>query len=86
MKFPWSTHPYIWILNGFVYLSAIIDIYSRKIVGYANGRTLSSELTIAALNMAIATRNIDNLIHRSDQGRKFPVKITQNYLKIMISE
>jgi len=54
---------YIRILNGFVYLSAIIDIYSRKIVGYAIGRTLSSELAIAALSMAIATRNIGNLIH-----------------------
>ncbi|GAH80909.1 unnamed protein product, partial [marine sediment metagenome] len=32
---------YIRILNGFVYLSAIIDIYSRKIVGYAIGKTLS---------------------------------------------
>ena len=39
---------YIRILNGFVYLAAIIDIYSRKIVGYAMGRTLSSELAITA--------------------------------------
>ena len=54
---------YIRILNGFVYLSAIIDIYSRKIVGYAIGKTLSPKLAIAALNMAIATRNTDNLIH-----------------------
>jgi len=54
---------YIRLLNGFVYLAAIIDIYSRKIVGYAIGRTLSSELTIAALNMAIATRNTEGLIH-----------------------
>jgi len=37
---------YIRILNDFVYLAAIIDIYSRKIVGYAIGRTLSSELAI----------------------------------------
>ena len=63
------------ILNGFVYLAAIIDIYSRKIVGYAIGKTLSSELAIAALNMAMAIRNTDNLIHHSDQGSKFPVKI-----------
>ncbi len=59
---------YIRILNGFVYLSAIIDIYSRKIVGYAIGRTLSSELAIAALSMAIATRNIGNLIHHYRSG------------------
>ena len=67
---------YIRILNGFVYLAAIIDIYSRKIVGYAIGKTLSSKLAITALNMAIATRNTEGLIHHSDQGRKFPVKST----------
>ena len=54
---------YIRILNGFVYLAAIIDIYSRKIVVYAIGKTLSPKLVIAALNMAIHTRNTDNLIH-----------------------
>jgi len=70
---------YIRILNGFVYLSAIIDIYSRKIVGYAIGKTLSPKLAIAALSMAIATRNTDNLIHHSDQGRKFPVKNILKY-------
>ncbi len=67
---------YIRIVNGFVYLAAIIDVYSRKIVGYALGKTLCPKLTITALKMAIATRNTDNLIHHSDQGRKFPVKIT----------
>jgi len=66
---------YIRILNGFVYLAAIIDIYSRKIVGYAIGKTLSPKLAIVALNMSISTRNISNLIHHSDQGSKFPVKI-----------
>ena len=66
---------YIRILNGFVYLAAILDIYSRKIVGYALGKTLSPKLAITALNIAIATRKTDNLIHHSDQGSKFPVKI-----------
>ncbi len=54
---------YIRILNGFVYLAAILDIYSRKIVGYAIGKTLSPKLAIAALSMAIATRNTEDLIH-----------------------
>jgi len=71
---------YIMILNGFVCLSAIIDIYSRKIVGYAIGRTLSSELAIAALSMAIATRNTDNLIHHSDQGIQYTCK---DYIQIL---
>jgi len=71
---------YIRILNGFVYLAAIIDIYSRKIVGYAIGKTLSSELAITALKMAIATRNTDNLIHHSDQGIQYTCK---DYIKIL---
>ncbi|GAH85303.1 unnamed protein product, partial [marine sediment metagenome] len=71
---------YIRILNGFVYLSAIIDIYSRKIVGYAIGKTLSPKLAIAALNMAIATRNTKGLIHHSDQGIQYTCK---DYIKIL---
>ncbi len=71
---------YIRILNGFVYLAAIIDIYSRKIVGYALGKTLGPKLTITALKMAIATRNTDNLIHHSDQGIQYTCK---DYIKIL---
>lgn len=62
---------YIRIFTGFVYLAVIIDIYSRKIVGYAIAKTLSPELTIAALHMAIANRNTDKLIHHSDQGVQY---------------
>jgi len=57
---------YIRMLNGFVYLAAILYIYSRKIVGYTIGKTLSPKLAIAALSIIIATRNIDNLIYHSD--------------------
>jgi len=71
---------YIRILNGFVYLAAILDIYSRKIVGYAIGKTLCSELTITALKMAITTRKTDNLIHHSDQGIQHTCK---DYIKIL---
>jgi len=59
---------YIKILNGFVYLAAIIDIYSRKIIGYAIGKTLSPKLAITTLNMAIVSRNTDNLIHHLRPG------------------
>ena len=68
---------YIRILNGFVYLAAIIDIYSRKIVGYAIGKTLSPKLAIAALNMAIATRKTDNLIHH--YRSRYPVYLQRLY-------
>jgi len=62
---------YIRILTGFVYLAAVIDAFSRKIVGYAIGRTLAAELALEALKMAIGERNTDDLIHHSDKGIQY---------------
>jgi putative transposase len=62
---------YIRILTGFVYLAAIIDAFSRKIVGYAIGRTLAAELPLEALKMAMGERNTDNLVHHSDKGIQY---------------
>jgi len=62
---------YIRILTAFVYLAAIIDAFSRKIVGYAIGRTLGKELALEALKMAIKDRNTDDLIHHSDKGIQY---------------
>ena len=47
---------------------------------YAIGKTLSPKLAIVALNMAITTRNNDNLIHHSDQGIQYTCK---DYIKIL---
>ena len=68
---------YIRILTGFVYLAVIIDIYSRRIVGYAIGKTL----TPAALKMALSARKIGNLIHHSDQGVQYASTDYTNLLK-----
>ena len=62
---------YIRILTGFVYLAAIIDAFSRYIVGYAIGRSLAAKLPLEALKMAIRNRNTDNLIHHSDKGIQY---------------
>ena len=80
-KFPWPTQPYIRILISFVYLAVIIDIYSRKVVGYAIGRTLTPELTLSTLKMALANRKIGNLIHHSDQGVQYASTDYTNLLK-----
>jgi len=72
---------YIRILNGFVYLAAIIDVYSRRIVGHALGKTLCPKLTVTALKMAIGNRNTDNLIHHSDHGIQYACKDYINILK-----
>lgn len=71
---------YIRIVNSFVYLAAIIDGFSRKVIGYGIGRTLSADLAIAALKDAISKRNTDSLIHHSDQGIQY---CSYEYVKIL---
>jgi len=71
---------YIRIANSFVYLATLIDGFSRKVVGYGLGKTLSADLAIAALIDAISKRNTDNLIHHSDQGIQY---CSYDYVKIL---
>ena len=47
---------YIRIRTGFVYVAAILDAFSRRVIGYALSRTLDTALTLEALQMAIALR------------------------------
>jgi putative transposase len=72
---------YIRIVNSFVYLAAVIDGFSRKIIGYGLGRTLSPDLAIAALKDAISKRNTYDLIHHSDQGIQY---CSSEYIEILI--
>ena len=63
---------YIRIRSGFVYLAAILDAYSRRVIGYAISAGLETSLTIRALRMAIATRNpAPGVTHHSDQGVQY---------------
>ena len=62
---------YIRIATSFVYLAALIDGFSRKVIGYGLGKTLSADLAMAALLDAIAKRNTEDLIHHSDQGIQY---------------
>ncbi len=72
---------YIRILTAFVYLAAIIDAFSRRIVGYGIGRTLATKLPLEALKMAIRGRNTDDLIHHSDKGIQYCSHDYVNLLK-----
>jgi len=63
---------YIRIRTGFVYLAAILDAYSRKVIGYAVSKTLDTALTLEALRMAISRRQpYISVIHHSDQGVQY---------------
>ena len=63
---------YIRIRTSFVYLAAILDAFSRKVIGYAVSTTLDTVLTLQALKMAIIRRNPGaGVIHHSDQGVQY---------------
>jgi putative transposase len=70
---------YIHILAYFVYLAVILDVYSRKAIGYALSRNLDTQLTLSALRMAIDERNPPpDCIHHSDRGVQYASK---DYIK-----
>lgn len=84
---------YIRLLNDFIYLAAIIDIFSRKCIGWALRREIDALLTLNALEMAISKRKsfgFLNLIHHSDRGVQYAsndyVEMLQKYgIKISMS-
>ena len=63
---------YIRLRTEFVYLAVILDAFSRRVVGWALGRTLEAELAVAALRMALAERKpAPGLVHHSDRGVQY---------------
>ena len=66
---------YIRLQAEFVYLSVIIDRFSRRVVGWALDRTLAARLAVAALERAIAARQPGpGLVHHSDRGFQYASK------------
>jgi putative transposase len=63
---------YIRILTGFVFLAVILDVFSRRIVGWGIAKRIDHRLTLEALRMALRERNPRaGLIHHSDQGVQY---------------
>lgn len=63
---------YIWTEEGWLYTSVLLDLYSRKVVGWAMSDHLDKELVIDALEMAIGRRQpACGLIHHSDRGSQY---------------
>jgi transposase InsO family protein len=59
--------------EGKLYLATVIDLHSRRILGYAMGAQHDAGLVVAALNMAAVTRggNVDGVIFHSDRGSEY---------------
>jgi putative transposase len=62
---------YIPTWSGFLYLAIVLDVYSRKIVGWAMETHLRTELMLAAIDMAITMRRPQAVIHHSDHGCQY---------------
>ena len=66
---------YIWTTKGFVYLSSIMELYSRKIISWEVSDKLGVELVIKTIRRAKSIRKIDRpLIIHSDQGSQYTSK------------
>ena len=62
---------YIKTWSGFLYLSVVIDAFSRRVVGWAMASHLKTQLVLDALDMALWNRRPDGVIHHSDQGSQY---------------
>jgi transposase InsO family protein len=82
---------YIRLLEEFVFLAAILDAFSRRVIGWALDRTLDDELTLTALRMAIERRSPSpGLVHHSDRGSQYASHdyvqlLTANQIRISMS-
>lgn len=63
---------YIRLGREFVYLAVVLDVFSRKVVGWSLGRSMNTVLPLTALNQAIANRNPGpGMVHHSDKGSQY---------------
>ena len=63
---------YIWTAEGWLYVAAVLDLYSRRVVGWSMQSSMTSQLVIDALMMAIWRRGKpESLLHHSDQGSQY---------------
>ena len=63
---------YIWTADGWLYVSAVIDLFSRRVVGWSMSASMTARLVADALLMAVWRRGKpDALLHHSDQGSQY---------------
>lgn len=66
---------YVQTLEGWVYLAVLLDLYSRKVIGWATSSSMTTELPLRALKMAyMARRPLPGLIHHTDRGSQYASK------------
>jgi putative transposase len=72
---------YIWTAEGWLYLAVILDLFSRKVIGWSMQERMQTRLVGDALRMALGTRKVSGeLIHHSDRGSQYASKEYQKML------
>ncbi len=79
----WTTDiTYIWVNGQWLYLAAVMDLFSRAVVGWALDTHMTDDLVCSALDMAFDNRDVsDNLIVHSDRGVQYRSNVYQKMLK-----
>ena len=73
---------YIWTAEGWLYLAVIIDLFSRKVVGWSLSKRMTKKLVVNALQMAIWRRRpLPDLLFHSDRGGQYCSKDFQKMLR-----
>jgi len=73
---------YLWTMEGWLYLAVVIDLYSRKVVGWAMSSRMKASLVMEALSMAYWRRKPGKgLIHHSDRGVQYASHAYQDLLR-----
>jgi putative transposase len=74
---------YIWTAEGWLYLSVVLDLYSRRVVGWSMQSQMTAQLVKDALLMAVSGRgNLSELLHHSDQGSQYTSEMFQRLLQV----
>jgi putative transposase len=72
---------YLWTAEGWLYVAAVIDLFSRRVVGWSMSATMTAQLVTDALVMAIWRRGKpDTLLHHSDQGSQYTSEQVQKLM------
>jgi putative transposase len=78
-KFTADAQDQLWVADityvptwaGFLFLAVVLDVFSRRVVGWAMATHMRAELVVDALDMAVHNRKPRNVIHHSDQGSQY---------------
>jgi putative transposase len=73
---------YIWTREGWLYLAVILDLFSRRVVGWAMDRYMDRRLVLSALDMALTVREpTEDLLYHSDRGSQYASDDYRNRLR-----